>query len=61
MTQQELLEKIDRLETTLREVTVGYMDEPNAAIALSKVRAAARARLVEEAKIANLSPPAQGS
>ncbi len=52
MTKQELLDKVDRLETTLREVTVGYMTEP-ADVALSKVRAAARTRLVDEARIAN--------
>jgi hypothetical protein len=49
MTEQELLDKIDRLETTLREITVGYMKEPDA-IALSKVREAALKRLVEEIK-----------
>ncbi len=53
MTKQELLDKIDRLETTLREITAGYMNETNDAIALSKMRAAARTRLIEEAKIAD--------
>lgn len=52
MTEQELLDKIERLEATVREVTVAYLNEPNPAIALSKVRAAARSRLIEEAKTA---------